>query len=112
MRVHRFDTARGGLPHGSVRRRTWSLTERFRIDGREIAQEDFARLATRVRAAESVQADGLTHPRFELITAVCFLYFDDQRSISLSLKRGWEAVWTRPTSFIRAVGYRRSGLIT
>lgn len=55
------------------------FTERFRIDGREIAQEDFARLATRVRAAaEAMQADGLTHPTFfELITAVCFLYFDE-----------------------------------
>lgn len=53
------------------------FTERFRIDGREIDPADFARIATRVRAAaERMTAGGLTHPTFfELITAACFLYF-------------------------------------
>ena len=58
-----------------------SITERIRIDGREITREDFARLATRVR----IEAEGLcragsleTLPTFfEQVTAVALLAFKE-----------------------------------
>ena len=53
------------------------FTERIRLNGAEIAQEDFARIATQVReAADAMVADHLTHPTFfELVTACGFLAF-------------------------------------
>ncbi len=55
------------------------ITERLRVDGRNISPDDFARLATQVRAAsEQLVRDGaLPAPPtfFEQVTALAFLYF-------------------------------------
>lgn len=57
------------------------FTERIRIGAEEIGEEDFAALATHVRAAaDAMVREGLGHPTFfELITACCFLYFADRQ---------------------------------
>ena len=56
-----------------------SITERIKIDGVDIAEDDFARLATRVReTAESLLAEGKLAYRptfFEQVTAVALLAF-------------------------------------
>lgn len=56
-----------------------SITERFRVDGHEINEEDFARLATTVRkAVEQLVADGLLGAPptfFEQMTMIGYLYF-------------------------------------
>jgi dihydrofolate synthase/folylpolyglutamate synthase len=51
--------------------------ERIRLNGAEIEEENFAALATEVKAAaEAMVRDGFTHPTFfELTTACCFLYY-------------------------------------
>jgi dihydrofolate synthase/folylpolyglutamate synthase len=55
------------------------ITERMRVDGRNISPEDFARLATKVRTvSEQLVRDGvLPAPPtfFEQVTAIAFLYF-------------------------------------
>ena len=53
------------------------FTERIRLSGREIAQAEFASLATEVSAAaEGMVSHGLARPTFfELVTACCFLYY-------------------------------------
>jgi dihydrofolate synthase/folylpolyglutamate synthase len=60
-----------------------SITERIRIDNREISREDFARLAMRVKnAAEMLIAEGvlLTLPTFfEQVTAIALLAFREAR---------------------------------
>jgi dihydrofolate synthase/folylpolyglutamate synthase len=60
-----------------------NITERIRVDGREISPEDFARLATRVRAiSEQLVTDELlTAPPtfFEQVTAIAFLYFVERK---------------------------------
>jgi dihydrofolate synthase/folylpolyglutamate synthase len=59
------------------------ITERIRIDGREISREEFARLTMKVRgAAERLLAEGAlsTLPTFfEHVTAIAFLAFKDAR---------------------------------
>lgn len=60
-----------------------SITERVRVDGREISREEFARLTTRVRAAaEGLLAEG-TLPAlptfFEHVTAVALAAFHGAR---------------------------------
>ncbi len=59
------------------------VNERIRIDGRDISDEDFAALWTRVRAAvESLMASGTlaVHATFfECITAMAFLAFAERR---------------------------------
>lgn len=56
-----------------------SITERFSVDGHEIKESDFARLATTVRTAgDQLVADGLfvTPPTFfEQITMIAYLHF-------------------------------------
>jgi dihydrofolate synthase/folylpolyglutamate synthase len=56
-----------------------SITERIRIDGRDISETEFARLATRVReTAESLLAEGklgYTPTYFEQVTAIGLLAF-------------------------------------
>ncbi|HLM55717.1 MAG TPA: folylpolyglutamate synthase/dihydrofolate synthase family protein [Pyrinomonadaceae bacterium] len=58
-----------------------SVTERVRISGRDIAPEEFARHATRVRAAaESVERESGALPTFfEQVTAVALSAFRDAR---------------------------------
>ena len=53
------------------------FTERIRIGGEEIDEEDFAAAATGVRqAADQMVREGWGHPTFfELVTACCFLCF-------------------------------------
>lgn len=56
----------------------------------EISQADFARLLTRVRwAVEAMLAEGQEHPtEFELLTAVGFLYFAEQKCAYVVLETG------------------------
>ena len=53
------------------------FTERIRIDGKEMEEDAFAEVCTRVRAAaEAMVVEGMTHPTFfELVTACGFLAF-------------------------------------
>jgi dihydrofolate synthase/folylpolyglutamate synthase len=57
------------------------ITERIKINGQEIAREDFARLATRVRAtAESLRHEGALEALptfFEQVTAIALLAFKE-----------------------------------
>ncbi len=60
-----------------------SITERIRIDGVEISEDEFARLATRVReTAERLLAEGklgYTPTYFEQVTAIGLLAFADAK---------------------------------
>jgi dihydrofolate synthase/folylpolyglutamate synthase len=58
-----------------------SITERVRIDGRDISREEFARHATRVReASERVSEESGALPTFfEQVTAIAFCAFRDAR---------------------------------
>ncbi len=57
------------------------ITERIRIDGQEIAEEDFARLTTTVRDAAQRLCDAGVFPAlptfFEHVTAIAFLAFKE-----------------------------------
>ena len=57
------------------------FSERIRVDGKEIGEEDFARIATRVRdAAVKMKEEGKGEPtEFEIISAIAFLYFFEQK---------------------------------
>ncbi|MBR5376755.1 MAG: bifunctional folylpolyglutamate synthase/dihydrofolate synthase [Lachnospiraceae bacterium] len=57
------------------------FSERIRVDGKEIEKEDFARLATKVKEAASIMKEaGRGEPtEFEIITAIAFLYFSEQK---------------------------------
>jgi dihydrofolate synthase/folylpolyglutamate synthase len=65
-----------------------SITERIRVDNREIGREDFARLTMMVKsAAEALRAEGVlaTLPTFfEHVTAIAFLAFREAR-VSLAI---------------------------
>jgi dihydrofolate synthase/folylpolyglutamate synthase len=65
-----------------------SITERIRIEGREISREDFARLTMKVKsAAEALLIDGVltTLPTFfEHVTAIALLAFSEAR-VSLAI---------------------------
>ncbi len=54
-----------------------SYTERVRVDGQDIPEENFAAYLTEVRAAvDAIVADGHESPtQFEVLTALAFLYF-------------------------------------
>lgn len=58
-----------------------SITERYQVDGREIDQDGFARLATKVRlASEQLVADGLLESPptfFEQVTMIAYLHFTE-----------------------------------
>ena len=66
------------------------FTERIRVCGEEISEEDLARLTERVCAAcTAMREDGLTEPTvFEMITAVGFLYFAEQKCDIVVLEVG------------------------
>ncbi len=57
------------------------FSERIRVYGEEIGEEDFARLATKVRcAAVKMKEEGIGEPtEFEIISAIAFLYFFEQK---------------------------------
>ena len=59
-----------------------SITERIRVNGQEISQADFARLATQVRAASEALVTSQTLPAlatyFEQVTAIGYLFFAEQ----------------------------------
>ncbi|MCR5651593.1 MAG: bifunctional folylpolyglutamate synthase/dihydrofolate synthase [Lachnospiraceae bacterium] len=57
------------------------FSERIRVDGEEIGEEDFARLATKVKeAAVRMKEEGKGEPtEFEVITAIAFLYFFEKK---------------------------------
>lgn len=55
------------------------VRERIEINGEFIPQEDFTRLAERVRQAEE-QCENRAFSQFEILTAICFLYFAEQRT--------------------------------
>ena len=65
-------------------------TERIRVNNCEIAPEEFARLAARVRAAaEKMEAEGKLHPTFfQLITAIAFLHFANEGVDTVVLEVG------------------------
>ena len=58
-----------------------AYTERMGVDGRDISQERFAALLTRVRAAaDEMVAAGHEQPtQFEVLTALAFLYFAQEQ---------------------------------
>ncbi|MGE0131694.1 MAG: folylpolyglutamate synthase/dihydrofolate synthase family protein [Blastocatellales bacterium] len=60
-----------------------SITERIRVDQQEIAPDEFARLATEVRAAsDQLVADGVLQAPptfFEQVTMIGFLYFAEKK---------------------------------
>jgi len=64
------------------------ITERIRVDGQDITPEDFARLATGVRAMSErlVKEDALPAPPtfFEQMTMIAFLYFAE-REVDLAV---------------------------
>lgn len=57
------------------------FSERIRVDGKEIGEEDFARIATVVRdAAAKMKEEQKGEPtEFEIISAIAFLYFFEQK---------------------------------
>ncbi|MDK2927514.1 MAG: dihydrofolate synthase / folylpolyglutamate synthase, partial [Bacillota bacterium] len=65
-------------------------TERFQVNGREVAPDELAALLTRVRAAaEAVAAAGGGQAtEFEVLTAAAFLYFARERVDYLVLEVG------------------------
>ena len=67
-----------------------SITERIRVAGRDIAHEDFARLAAEVRAAslELQKATGALPTFFEQVTAIALLAFREARVALAILETG------------------------
>jgi dihydrofolate synthase/folylpolyglutamate synthase len=59
----------------------FSYTERCKVDGKEISEEEFASCLTRVReAAEKMVQEGEETPtQFEGLTALAFLWFVEQK---------------------------------
>ncbi|MBQ1470159.1 MAG: bifunctional folylpolyglutamate synthase/dihydrofolate synthase, partial [Schwartzia sp.] len=59
----------------------FSYTERCKVDGKEISEEEFASCLTRVReAAEKMVLEGEETPtQFEVLTALAFLWFAEQK---------------------------------
>lgn len=55
------------------------VRERIEINGGFIPKEDFTRLAERVRQAEE-RCENRAFSQFEILTAICFLYFAEQRT--------------------------------
>lgn len=53
------------------------IRERIEIDGKFIHEKDFARLADRVRRAEEL-CRNRAFSQFEILTAICFLYFKER----------------------------------
>ncbi len=53
------------------------IRERIEIDGEFIGEEDFTRLAERVRQAEEC-CENRAFSQFEILTAICFLYFEER----------------------------------
>jgi len=68
------------------------ITERVRVDGRDIDAEDFARLATRVRVmCERLVEEGRQPALptfFEQVTVIAFLYFAERRVELAALEVG------------------------
>lgn len=66
------------------------FTERIRVCGEEIPEDDLARLTEKVREASlSMLSDGLTEPTvFEMVTAVAFLYFLERKCDIVVLEVG------------------------
>ncbi|MDD5922578.1 MAG: bifunctional folylpolyglutamate synthase/dihydrofolate synthase [Eubacteriales bacterium] len=66
------------------------FTERIRVCGEEIPEDDLARLTEMVREASlSMLSDGLTEPTvFEMVTAVAFLYFLERKCDIVVLEVG------------------------
>ncbi|MGI6191033.1 MAG: bifunctional folylpolyglutamate synthase/dihydrofolate synthase [Eubacterium sp.] len=66
------------------------FTERIRVCGEEIAEQDVARLTEKVREkSEEMAADGWAEPTvFEMVTAVAFLYFREQNCEAVVLEVG------------------------
>lgn len=64
--------------------------ERISINGVLIPREDVARLTERVKAAaDDMQESGLEHPtEFEMVTAIGFLYFNEQKCDYVVLEVG------------------------
>ncbi|MCF0145812.1 MAG: bifunctional folylpolyglutamate synthase/dihydrofolate synthase [Eubacterium sp.] len=56
------------------------FTERIRLDGRNISEEELIAYTERVKlAVESMEADGMNIPTiFEIVTSVAFLYYSEQ----------------------------------
>lgn len=56
------------------------FNERFQINGQDIPDEDLGRITGLVKeAADKMFEKGLEHPTtFEIVTAICFLYFNDK----------------------------------
>lgn len=55
------------------------IRERIEINGEFIPEEDFTRLANRVKQAEE-RCENRAFSQFEILTAMCFLYFAEQKT--------------------------------
>ncbi len=66
------------------------FTERMRVCGQEISKDDLTRLTTKVKdAVDRITAQGHTAPTiFEMVTAVAFLYFREQKCDIIVLEVG------------------------
>lgn len=66
------------------------FSERIRVNGESIGNEELARITTRVRdAVEQMEKDGSTAPTiFEMVTAVAFLYFLERQCDIVVLEVG------------------------
>lgn len=66
------------------------FTERIRVDGLEIGRDDLSRITQRVKdTVDEMAADGQTAPTiFEMVTAVAFLYFAEQKCDIVVLEVG------------------------
>lgn len=56
------------------------FNERIQINEDNISDEDLSKITNRIKkAADKMVLDGLDHPTtFEIITAICFVYFDEK----------------------------------
>ncbi|MGN0651280.1 MAG: bifunctional folylpolyglutamate synthase/dihydrofolate synthase [Oscillospiraceae bacterium] len=63
------------------------IRERIELDGQFISEEDFARLMHEVKLAQ-VRCDNRQFSQFELLTALCFLYYAEQRADFVCLEAG------------------------
>lgn len=66
------------------------FTERMRVCGQEISKDDLTRLTTKVKdAVDRITAQGHTAPTiFEMVTAVAFLFFREQKCDIIVLEVG------------------------
>jgi dihydrofolate synthase/folylpolyglutamate synthase len=68
-----------------------SIRERIQVDGRQITEDEFARLALRIKPgveAVNAQGDFGTLTTFEILTALAFMYFQEKGATYQVLEAG------------------------